>query len=229
MTDLTPAPLGPASDLEPRLDRQADFDHALDRLLALDPRLVPLVAFAGRPALRRRAPGFAGLVAIVVAQQLSVAAARSISARLEALFGGAPTPEALLSAPSESLRAAGLSAPKIRTLTGIARDLVSGAVDLDAVAHMEADAAAAYLTKLPGIGLWSADIYLLFCLGRADAFPHGDLALQVAAGEAFELPGRASALGLWAIAEDWRPYRGVAAQVLWAYYGAKRARTGVPT
>ncbi|MFG1425563.1 DNA-3-methyladenine glycosylase family protein [Roseixanthobacter glucoisosaccharinicivorans] len=229
MTD--PALLDPsaASESEPRLDQQADFDRALDRLLALDPRLVPLVDFAGRPTLRRRAPGFAGMVAIVVAQQLSVAAARSISARLELLFGGPATPEALLAAPADSLRAAGLSAPKIRTLTGIARDLVSGAVDLDAVAHMEADAAAAYLTKLPGIGLWSADIYLLFCLGRADAFPHGDLALQVAAGEAFALPGRASPLGLWAIAEDWRPYRGVAAHVLWAYYGARRARTGVPT
>ncbi|MFG1461539.1 DNA-3-methyladenine glycosylase 2 family protein [Xanthobacter sp. DSM 24535] len=218
-----------APDAEPRLDTQADFDRALDRLLELDPRLVALVAFSGRPTLRRRTPGFAGLVAIVVAQQLSVAAARSISARLDTLFGGPATPEKMLLATPEDLRAAGLSAPKIRTLTGIARDLIAGAVDLGALADMEADAAAAYLTKLPGIGLWTADIYLLFCLGRGDAFAHGDLALQVAAGEAFDLPGRASALGLWAIAEDWRPYRGVAAQLLWAYYGAKRARAALPT
>ncbi len=214
---------------EPRLDDQAAFDAALDHLLTLDERIVPLVAFAGRPTLRRRAPGFAGMVAIVIAQQLSVAAARAIQAKLNATLGAEPTPEAILAADPVALRAAGLSAPKIRTLTGIAHALVSGEVDLSLVEAMEADAAAAYLTRLPGIGLWTADIYQLFCLGRADAFPHGDLALQVAAGEAFGLPGRASAQGLAAIAEDWRPCRGVAAQILWAYYGARRARIGVPT
>ncbi|WP_035716646.1 DNA-3-methyladenine glycosylase family protein [Azorhizobium doebereinerae] len=214
---------------EVHLADQPTFDRALDALLALDDRLAPLVAFAGRPALRRREPDFAGLAGVVVAQQLSVAAARAISARLHAALAGPPTVEALLAATPETLRAAGLSAPKIRTLTGIARALAAGEADLAQVEAMEADAAAAYLTRLPGIGLWTADIYLLFCLGRSDAFPHGDLALQVAAGEAFGLPGRASAQGLVAIAEDWRPYRGVAAQVLWAYYGARRARAGVPT
>ncbi|TCT05074.1 DNA-3-methyladenine glycosylase family protein [Aquabacter spiritensis] len=214
---------------EPRLTDQAVFDAGLDRLLAADPRLVPLVEVAGRPALRRRPPGFDGLVSVVVAQQLSVAAARSIRARLDATLGGAVTPAGLLAAEANALRAAGLSAPKIRTLTGIARALLAGDVDLTAVEAMEADAAAAYLTRLPGIGLWTADIYLLFCLGRADAFPHGDLALQVAAGDAFGLPGRASALGLAAIAEDWRPYRGIAAHLLWAYYGALRVRPGAPT
>lgn len=214
---------------EPRLHDQAAFEAALDHLLTLDERLHPLVELAGRPALRRRAPGFSGLVAIVIAQQLSVAAARSIQARLDATLGGDATPEGILAADPAALKAAGLSAPKIRTLTGIANSLVSREVDLAHVEAMEADAAAAYLTKLPGIGLWTADIYLLFCLGRGDAFPHGDLALQVAAGDAFGLPGRASPHGLAAIAEDWRPYRGVAAQLLWAYYGARRARIGVPT
>lgn len=214
---------------EVHLADQETFERALDALLMLDPRLVPLVAEAGRPTLRRREPDFAGLAAVVVAQQLSVAAARAISARLHTALSGPPTVESLLAATPETLRLAGLSAPKIRTLTGIARALAADEVNLAHVTHMEADAAAAYLTRLPGIGLWTADIYLLFCLGRSDAFPHGDLALQVAAGEAFGLPGRASAAGLAAIAEDWRPYRGVAAQVLWAYYGARRARTGVPT
>lgn len=213
---------------EPILATQTDFDAALDRLLVLDPRLEPLVALAGRPTLRRRAPGFAGLTAVVVAQQLSVAAARAISARLEALLGGPPSVESLLMATPEALRGAGISAPKIRTLTGIARALAADEVDLDHVADLPADEAAAYLTRLPGIGLWTADIYLLFCLGRADAFPEGDLALQVAAGEGLGLPGRASAIGLKAIAEDWRPVRGVAAHVLWAYYGARRARIGAP-
>ncbi len=213
---------------EPQLHDQATFDTAFDALLVLDPRLQPLADLTGRPTLRRRAPGFEGLTAVVVAQQLSVAAARSIQKKLEAAFDGPPTPAALLAAGDGDLRAAGLSAPKIRTLKGIAASLVSGAVDLAQVAHMEADAAAAYLTRLPGIGTWTADIYLLFCLGRGDAFPHGDLALQVAAGEGLGLPGRASAVGLQAIAEDWRPFRGVAAHLLWAYYGVRRARLGAP-
>ena len=213
---------------EPQLHDQATFDAAFDELLALDPRLAPLATLAGRPALRRRPPGFEGLTAVVVAQQLSVAAARSIQRKLEDAFDGPPGPQALLAADAAHLRAAGLSAPKIRTLKGIAAALVSGAVDLAHVEGMEADAAAEYLTRLPGIGTWTADIYLLFCLGRGDAFPHGDLALQVAVGDAFGLPGRASAVGLQAIAEDWRPFRGVAAHLLWAYYGARRARLGAP-
>ncbi len=213
---------------EVHLSDQATFEAALDRLLALDDRLHALVAEAGRPPLRRRAPDFAGLVNIIIAQQLSVAAARAISARTEQVLGGPPTVEALLNASPETLKAGGLSAPKIRTLTRIARALADGVVDLAHVEAMEADAAADYLTRLPGIGRWTADIYLLFCLGRSDAFPEGDLALQVAAADAFGLPGRASALGLKAIAEDWRPYRGVAAHLLWAYYGARRARLGAP-
>jgi len=217
-----------SSITEPMLESQEIFDRAIDDLLILDPRLRPVLDLSGRPALRRRLPGFAGLTAVVVAQQVSVAAARAISARLESTLGSL-TPEAVLAAGPVALRGAGLSAPKIRSLTGIAAALVSGAVDLAHVEALDADGAATYLTRLPGIGLWTADIYLLFCLGRGDAFPHGDLALQVAAGEAFDLPGRASAQGLAAIAEDWRPLRGVAAQLLWAYYGARRARIGVPT
>ncbi|MEW6257335.1 MAG: DNA-3-methyladenine glycosylase 2 family protein [Pseudomonadota bacterium] len=214
---------------EPRLTDQAVFDGALDRLLMADERLLPLVAEAGRPALRQRPPGFAGLAAVVIAQQLSVSAARAIEARVTATLGGTLAPEALLRADAETLRAAGLSAAKIRTLTAIAKSLDEGIVDLAAVGTMDADAAAAYLTRLPGIGTWTADIYLLFCQGRADAFPPGDLALQVAAGDAFALPARASAQGLAAIAEDWRPLRGVAAHLLWAFYGARRRRTGAPT
>ncbi|OYW58889.1 MAG: hypothetical protein B7X99_11485 [Rhizobiales bacterium 17-65-6] len=213
---------------EPRLSDQSGFDAALDRLLAMDDRLLPLVAVAGRPTLRRRAPGFAGLAAIVIAQQLSVAAARTIEARTRAALGGEITPQAVRAADPAVLRAAGLSTPKVRTLTGIAAALEGGSVDLGAVETMEADAAATYLTRLPGIGTWTADIYLLFCLGRGDAFAPGDLALQVAAGEAFGLPGRASPQGLAAIAEDWRPLRGVAAHLLWAYYGALRTRPGAP-
>lgn len=207
---------------------QDAFDAAFAHLLDGDRRLAPLAELTGIPPLRRRPAGFAGLVAMVVAQQLSVAAARAISARLDGVLGGAATPAAVLSATPERLRQAGLSAPKIRTLTGIAAAIDGGAVDLERIAGLASEEAVAELVRLPGIGRWSADLYLLFCLGRADAFPSGDLALQVALGDAFGLGGRCTEPGLLAIAEDWRPVRGVAAHLLWAYYGARRARAGVP-
>jgi len=210
------------------LHDQPAFERAFAELLALDPRLAALARRSGLPALRRRPAGYAGLAAMVMGQQLSVAAARAIAARLEAMLGGAPTPAAVLAATPEALRSAGLSQPKIRALTAIARALDAGEVDLDAVAILPAEAAVVELVRLPGIGRWSAELYLLFCLGRADAFPSGDLALQVALGQGFELGGRASEAGLLAVAEDWRPLRGVAAHLLWAYYGAMRARSGAP-
>lgn len=207
---------------------QTAFDAAFGRLMALDPRLPALARWTGVPVLRRRPPGFAGLTALVVAQQLSVAAARAISARLEESQGGAPSPAALLAASPERLRQAGLSAPKIRTLTAIARAVEARTVDLERLGAQPCETVIAELVRLPGIGRWTADLYLLFCLGRADAFPSGDLALQVALGEAFELGGRCTEQGLLAVADDWRPLRGVAAHLLWAYYGARRARAGVP-
>lgn len=209
---------------EPALTDQAAFDRALDRLLRRDRALRPLFAATGRPALRRRDPGFAGLVHVVVAQQVSAAAARAISARLEAMLGGPPQAAALLVAAADgSLRAAGISAPKIRSLTAIAAAVADGAIDLDGLAALDADAAAARLVALPGVGPWTAAIYLLFCLGRGDAFPAGDLALQVAAGEGLGDGSRLSAAALEARAEAWRPLRGVAAHLLWAYHHACRA------
>lgn len=213
---------------EETLSDQAAFDHALGRLVATDPRLVALLAVSGPPALRRRPGGFAGLVRMIVAQQVSTASARAIHARFEARFGDTPAPAAVLAGGEDALRAAGFSAPKIRTTLGIARALDAGTVDLDALAGLPSQEARDLLVRLPGIGFWTADVYLLFALGRSDAFPDGDLALQVAAAEALCLGGRCHALGLNAIAEHWRPLRGVAAHVLWAYYGARRSRQGVP-
>ncbi|MFG1432300.1 DNA-3-methyladenine glycosylase 2 family protein [Xanthobacter sp. V2C-8] len=206
---------------------QPAFDLAFARLLACDARLAPLAALTGIPRLRRRPSGFSGLLGMVVAQQLSVAAARAISTRLEETLGGA-TATAFLAAAPERLRQAGLSAPKIRMLTALAQAVEAGEVDFAMIDSLPAEAAVAELVRLPGIGRWTADLYLLFCLGRADAFPSGDLALQVALGEGFDLGGRCTERGLLAIAEDWRPLRGVAAHLLWAYYGVRRARAGVP-
>lgn len=213
---------------EETLADQAAFDRALARLVASDPRLTELVTVSGPPALRQRPGGFAGLIRMVVAQQVSTASARAIYARFEARFDGAPTPDNVLRTGEDGLRAAGFSMPKIRTTLGIARLLGDGTVDLDTLHALPSDEAREMLVRLPGIGFWTADVYLLFALGRSDAFPDGDLALQIAAAEGFGLGGRCHALGLNAIAEDWRPWRGVAAHVLWAYYGARRTRQGAP-
>lgn len=220
--------MGPIATEELILTDQDALEAALGRLIALDARLAPVRQMAGVPVLRRRPPGFAGLLHMVIAQQLSVAAARAISGRVDALIGQLVTPAAFLAAPPQQLRGAGLSAPKIRTLTAMATTLERGEVDLDAIHLAPSEEAAAALMRLPGVGRWTADLYLLFALGRADAFPSGDLALQVAAGDALDLGGRCTEAGLCAIAEDWRPLRGVAAHLLWAYYGARRRRMGAP-
>lgn len=209
------------------IDDEDALTRALDALEAADPaRIAPLRAVAGRPPLRRRAPGFEGLVAIIVAQQLSVASARAIEARLLARFS--PCEAAGVAAASdETLRGCGLSAPKIRTLRACAQAVVSGALDLDALSGGAAEQAHAMLTAVHGVGPWTADIYLLFCLGHPDAFPAGDLALQEAARIAFGLRRRPDARKLESLAQAWRPFRAVAARLLWSYYAVAKSREGV--
>ncbi|HVL70604.1 MAG TPA: DNA-3-methyladenine glycosylase 2 family protein, partial [Beijerinckiaceae bacterium] len=137
-------------------------------------------------------------------------------------------PAAVLEATDEALRACGLSAPKIRTLRAVAAAVDSGELPLDRLADLPADEAHALLTTVKGIGPWTADIYLLFCLGHADAFAAGDLALQESARLAYGLPARPSPAELLDLAEAWRPWRGVAAKVLWAHYKIAKQREGVP-
>jgi DNA-3-methyladenine glycosylase II len=121
-----------------------------------------------------------------------------------------------------------LSAPKIKSIREISKAVAKGRIDLTAVGNMDADQAHAALTALHGIGPWTADIYLLFCLGHADAFPSGDLAVQESARIAFGLRKRPDAKALTKIAEAWRPWRGVAAHLLWAYYHAVKKRDVMP-
>jgi DNA-3-methyladenine glycosylase II len=196
---------------------EADLDAALAALGKVDPRFVGLLAAAGRPPLRRRSDGFAGLAAIIVAQQLSTASAGAIWGRLEAAFDPLD-PAAILRARAARLARIGLSAPKIRALKAIARAVTSGELALAALADRAADEAHAALTAVHGIGPWTADIYLLSCLGHADAWPAGDLALQEAARLAFALPARPTAKEMTALADPWRPWRAVAARILWTYY-----------
>jgi DNA-3-methyladenine glycosylase II len=208
------------------LHTQSDLAAALERLVQADPRLLPVLEKAGEPALRRGTPGLPGLARIICGQQLSTASARAIWARLDAAFDPFH-PDALRRARADRLGRLGLSAAKIKTIKAIANALAKGELDLDHIGRSDADTAHAALIKLHGIGPWTADIYLLFCLGHADAWPAGDLALQEAARIALGLEARPNAKEMAVIGDAWRPWRGVAAHLLWGYYHVVKRREGV--
>jgi DNA-3-methyladenine glycosylase II len=209
--------------MDHRIHTEADLEAAVASLTKADPRFEQALTVAGRPPLRRRADGFAGLASIVVSQQLSTASAQAIWGRLQTMF--APfDPTAVLRARSAKLARAGLSAPKIRTLKAIAKAIDRGELDLPGLVHLPADEAHKILTAVHGIGPWTADIYLLFCLGHADAWPAGDLALQEAARLLLALDARPTAKEMVPLAEAWRPWRGAAACMLWSYYRAAKQR-----
>ena len=209
------------------LHTDADLQAGLVQLILADPRLKTVAEKAGAFSLRRREAGFPGLCAIVCGQQLSTASAAAIRARLFAAFDPFHH-DAVIRARADKLKRLGLSAPKIRSIREIGKAVANGRIDLTAVGDMDADQAHAALTALHGIGPWTADIYLLFCLGHADAFPSGDLAVQESARIAFGLRKRPDAKALAKMAEAWRPWRGVAAHLLWAYYHAVKKRDVMP-
>lgn len=203
------------------IETEADIAEGLAHLVGKDRRLASAVAAAGPVAVRRRSAGFAGLADIIVSQQLSAASASAIWRRVEA---GMPliSPTEIAAAPDQRLREMGLSAPKIRTLRAAAAACLDG-LDLDGLAELSPEQARQALTAVKGIGPWTADIYLLFCIGHADVFPTGDLALRVAVAA---LIGGAppSPVELDEIAAKWSPWRGVAACLFWAYYRTIDAR-----
>jgi len=204
-----------------RIEGDDDVTAGLAELTRIDPRLAPIVAASGAVPLRRRPAGFAGLARIVTAQQVSAAAAASIWTRVEGVIGAEPTPVVIADHSDEALRAAGLSAAKVRTLRAIA-EACAGGLDLEACAAAAEDEAVAALTAIKGIGRWTAEVYLLFSAGHPDVWPAGDLALQVAVGDGLGLDGRPSEKEVRAIAAAWAPWRSVAARLFWAYYAARR-------
>jgi len=213
--------------MDHRLHTESDLDAALAYLVKADPRFGQALTLAGRPPLRRRPDGFAGLAAIVASQQLSTASAKAIWQRLEAALD--PFDHvAMLRARTPKLVRAGLSAPKIRTLKAIAKAIDCGELDLPSLVHQPADNAHRALTAVHGIGPWTADIYLLFCLGHADTWPAGDLALQEATRLLLALDARPNAKEMGPLAEAWRPWRGAAACMLWSYYRVAKQREGAP-
>jgi DNA-3-methyladenine glycosylase II len=206
----------------PRLIRsEDDLAQGMAHLVAVCPVWARVAPDIGPLPLRRRPDGFEAIASAIVAQQISVAAADAIWARMGA--AGLLTADAIAVADDDALRAAGLSRPKARYLKGIA----AAGLDWDGLRVLPDDQVIADLTALPGIGVWTAEIYLKFALGRADVFAAGDLALQEAARLMYGLDARPTAAALRQMAEPWRPWRAVAARGLWAYYHLAKGREGV--
>lgn len=190
-------------------------------LARAEPRFAEALERFGPPPLRRRGDGFQALVGAIVSQQVSVASARAIAAKLEA--AGLVSAVSFAAASDEVLRANGLSRQKARYIKALAE----AGIDFDALREAPEDEIVAVLTAVPGIGRWTAEIYVMFSLGRADTFAPNDLALQEAARLLFELPERPKEKPMRAMAEAWTPWRTVAAGMLWHYYHHAKSREGV--
>jgi DNA-3-methyladenine glycosylase II len=192
---------------------------AVDALASREPAFARVVETHGHPEPRTSNPGAATLLRTIVGQQVSVAAARSMWAKLESAFGSPPDLNLLLAASDEDLRAAGMSRQKAGYIRSLAGLVISGELDL-ACLPGDDEEAIALLTQIKGIGRWSAEIYLLFAEGRADVFPAGDLAVLVELGRLMGLADKPSEKQLREVAEAWRPYRGAAAVLAWHSYNS---------
>ena len=199
-----------------------DIAAAREALVAADPAMARVHVQTPAFEWRLRVGGFEGLFRMIVEQQVSVASAASVWARLREGMGGI-TPEMLLAHDLDQLRGMGLSRQKATYGQGIARAQLAGEIDLEHLASLDDEAAIAALTALTGVGLWTAEAYLLMCEGRLDVFPGGDVALQEALRWADGAEVRPDQKAAYARAEIWRPYRAVATHLLWAWYtGVKR-------
>ncbi|MCV2870569.1 DNA-3-methyladenine glycosylase 2 family protein [Defluviimonas sp. WL0002] len=198
----------------------ACLDEGAAWLARRDPVLADALRVAGALPLRLKPDGFAALLDAIVSQQVSVASANAIWGRLER--AGLTEETAVALAADDDLRACGLSRPKARYAGSLAR----ARVDYAALRHLPSDEVIARLIALPGIGRWTAEIYVMFSLGRADVFASGDLALQEAARHLYNLPERPDEKVLRAMAQAWSPWRAVAARALWAYYRHVKSREG---
>lgn len=186
-------------------------------LLRADPDFAPILERAGPLPWRTRTPGFPGLLQAIVAQMISNQAAAAIWGRLRAL-PGALDPEGLLLLPDESLRGAGLSRPKVTHARVLAEAFRDGTLSAAALEVMDDVAAIARIASVKGLGVWTAEIYLLFSLQRIDVFPAGDIALAAAAAELKGLTSRPDPKSLRVLAETWRPARSLAARMLWHHW-----------
>ena len=208
----------PAIESNNMLD-EAALRNSLDALATRLPVIAALIDSHGYPASQQREPGYETLLRTIVGQQVSVAAAASVWAKLEAALGAGCAPDVLLASDFDALRACGLSRQKQGYARSLAELVVSGAIDLHALPEDDEEAIAS-LVQIKGIGRWSAEIYLLFAEGRRDIWPAGDLAVQIAIGRILGLPERPSEKAIRALAEDWRPHRSAMAIMAWHHYNS---------
>ena len=210
----------PPAPAPPRLDR-ALLRRAVAELAARDPDLAAVRRSFGVPPLWARRPGFSALVRIILEQQVSLASARAAFERLRGAVDRL-TPRAFLELDAATLRRVGFSRQKAGYCRALAEEIVGGRLRLADLARMDDESAHERLTRLPGVGRWTADIYLLMALGRPDVWPRGDLALARAAQRVKGLPRRPDDDELAAMAEAWRPWRAAAARLLWHDYLSRR-------
>ncbi len=190
---------------------------ALEALAERDSDIAVAYEACGLPPMRRHEPGFAGLIRIMAAQQVSAQAAGAIISRLDRELRPV-TAEGFLALDDETQKKIGLSRPKQRYGRALAEDILSGRIDLTGIADLEDETAIEALIQAKGIGRWTAEVYLLFALQRPDVWPAGDLAVQVAAQKLKGLPERPVGETMIALADAWRPYRSAAARFLWHLY-----------
>mgnify|MGYP001548513316 FL=1 len=198
---------------------KSSISEHVEELAAREPAFAGVIERHGMPGPRNSARGAQTLLRTIVGQQVSVAAARSMWAKLEAAFGSPPDLQRLLAASDEELRAAGMSRQKSGYIRSLSELVISGELELGRLPEDDEEAIA-LLTRIKGIGRWSAEIYLLFAEGRPDVFPAGDLAVLVELGRLMGLKDKPSEKQLREMAEAWRPYRGAAAILAWHSYNS---------
>jgi len=203
------------------IETDADVAQGMAALAAMCPRMKAAYAITGPLPLRRKPDGFAQLLSAIIGQQVSIASASAIWGRMQ--DAGMVTPQACAAASEEDLRALGLSRQKARYTGELAR------ADIDFIALRDLPSADVIktLVAVPGIGPWTAEVYTMFSLGHADVFAPGDLALQEAAKVLYDLPERPKERAFRVMAEEWAPWRSVAARLLWAYYAVLKKREGI--
>lgn len=209
----------------PRISTAADIEAGLDALVEFDSRLEAVRAAAGPVPLRLVEPGLRSLVSIIIGQQVSRASAMAISGRLFALID--PLTPAALAAGEKAWIEAGLSRPKQRTIAALCTALERG-LDLSELCALEPAEALGRMTAVPGIGPWTAEVYLLTAAGHPDILPARDVALQAAVADGLCLPARPDARMLAGLAESWAPWRSVAARLFWAFWARQRRRDAMP-
>ncbi|NIJ17425.1 DNA-3-methyladenine glycosylase family protein [Sphingobium vermicomposti] len=194
--------------------------ESLDAIAALEPGFAAAIGRVGYPPPRMREPGYETLLRTIVGQQVSIAAASAVWRKLEAELGEGCAPDILLDRDFDALRNCGLSRQKQGYARSLAEMVTSGAIDLHALPEDD-EQAIELLTRIKGIGRWSAEIYLLFAEGRPDIWPAGDLAVQIEVGRILGLPARPSERQTREVAERWRPHRGAAAILAWHHYNTE--------